>query len=373
MKPKLLCILHRTPPTHGAAKVGDFIASSKKIAASFDCRFITIKSSDTIGDIGKVNFKKFYYVAELFFKVLWALLIFRPDKIYFTASIKSVALYRDLLISTLWKLYKTRKLVDVYYHYHTKGVNDFISISIRNLKLTRFFLKGVNLVLLSPMLKKDFEKVKTDNKIFYLPNGVEDNVRNLSFNKSIVSKYASDKPLEMLFLSNMIKSKGYFSVLELANKTKDQPINYHFAGSWQHSKDEKEFFNYIEKNKLTRKVTFHGFVNGIEKQKLFEKVHFFIFPTRYQNEAFPLSVLESLSYGVPVIASDEGSIPFILDEKSGVVLHNISGLSGALEQAKQKLLNKETAMYCRQRYLDNFSLEHFEDNLIDILNGSQRV
>ena len=31
MKPKLLCILHRSPPAHGAAKVGDFIASSKKL------------------------------------------------------------------------------------------------------------------------------------------------------------------------------------------------------------------------------------------------------------------------------------------------------------------------------------------------------
>jgi len=30
----------------------------------------------------------------------------------------------------------------------------------------------------------------------------------------------------------------------------------------------------------------------------------------------------------------------------------------AAEQAKEKLLNKETAMYCRQRYKDNFSLEH---------------
>ena len=39
MKPKLLCILHRAPPAHGAAKVGDFIASSKKLNKHFDCRF----------------------------------------------------------------------------------------------------------------------------------------------------------------------------------------------------------------------------------------------------------------------------------------------------------------------------------------------
>ena len=147
MKPKLLCILHRSPPAQGAAKVGDFIASSKKLNENFECRFITIKSSDTIADIGKVNFKKFYLVAELYVKVLWALLEFRPQKIYFTASIKSVALYRDLLVSTLWKAYKLFTAVEVYYHYHTKGVDEFVSTSERNLKLTRFFLNDVNLIL----------------------------------------------------------------------------------------------------------------------------------------------------------------------------------------------------------------------------------
>ena len=368
-KPKLLCILHRTPPAHGASKVGDFIEASKKLKENFDCHFITIKSSDAIGDIGKVNFKKFYLVAELYVKVFWTLLTFRPQKLYFTASIKSVALYRDLLVSTLWRAYKLFKPIDVYYHYHTKGVDEFVSGSERNLKLTRFFVKDVNLVLLSPMLEKDFEQVQTFKKVFYLPNGVEDTLEDVYFSKLIETKYKQQKPLEILYLSNMIKSKGYFNVLELANKTKDQSIHYHFAGGWQDPEDEKEFFEYIEQNKLEGTVTFYGFVNGNEKQKLFEKAHFFTFPTRYENEAFPLSILEALSYGVPVIATDEGSIPYILDEESGIVLNDVDKLSEALEQAKEKLLNKETAKYCRQRYLNNFSLGQFEDNLIKTLNG----
>ena len=183
MKPKLLCILHRSPPAHGAAKVGDFIASSQKLDEAFECRFITIKSSDTIGDIGKVNFKKFWLVIELYFKVLWALLTFRPDKIYFTASIRSVALYRDLLVSTLWKVYGLLIPIQVYYHYHTKGVDEYVSASERNLKLTRFFVKDVNLLLLSPLLEKDFDKVKTYRSVKFLPNGVEDSMKNRDFDQ----------------------------------------------------------------------------------------------------------------------------------------------------------------------------------------------
>ena len=109
-------------------------------------------------------------------------------------------------------------------------------------------------------------------------------------------------------------------------------------------------------------------MNGKKKQELFKKANLFIFPTRYKNEAFPLSILEALSYGVPVIATDEGSIPYILDEKSGIILNDVKYFVQALESAKDTLINQETAKYCRKSYLDNFTLDKFEDNLINTLN-----
>jgi glycosyltransferase involved in cell wall biosynthesis len=363
-KSKLLCILHRSPPSHGAAKVGDFIASSQKLKESFDCRFITIKSSDTIGEIGKVNFKKFYLVAELYFKIVWALLVFRPQEIYFTASVRSVAFYRDLLLSTLWKAYKFIKPIEIYYHYHTKGIDDFVSASKRNLQLTRYFLKDVNLVLLSPLLEDDFAKVQTYKSVSYLPNGVENSYNDAQFESYISNKVFDN--INILYLSNMIKSKGYFHVLKLANQTKDLSIQYHFAGGWQDSTDEKEFFEYIKNNDLEKRVTFHGFINGKQKQELFEKSHLFIFPTRYHNEAFPLSVLEAFSYGLPVLATDEGSIPYILDDRSGIIVKDLSQLQIKLEEAMDTLINSETSKYCRKRYINNFSLEQFEENLVRI-------
>ncbi|MDP3465885.1 MAG: glycosyltransferase family 4 protein [Sulfuricurvum sp.] len=369
-KQKLLCILHRSPPAHGAAKVGDYIASSEKLREAFECRFITIKSSDTIGDIGKVNFKKFYLVAELYVKVLWALITFRPDLIYFTASIRSVAFYRDLFLSTLWKLYKRITPVEVFYHYHTKGVNEFVSLSSRNLSLTRFFLDNINLVILSPMLEDDFKQVRTYKSVSYLPNGVEDTLDDGRFQSMITARYANPKPLNILYLSNMIKSKGYFHILELANQTKDRSVHYHFAGGWQNDADEKEFFDYIHSNTLSNAVTFHGFVNGEQKRTLFENAHLFIFPTRYENEAFPLSLLEAMSYGLPSVATDEGSIPYILDTQSGVIIYHTKYLNIALDTMIKSFVNPDTANYCRQRYLTHFTQQQFEQNFIRILKAT---
>ena len=73
-------------------------------------------------------------------------------------------------------------------------------------------------------------------------------------------------------------------------------------------------------NNLFANVFFHGFVSGKKKMELFKNANIFAFPTRYKNETFPLSILESLSYGVPIIATNEGSIPDILDNQSGIIL-----------------------------------------------------
>ena len=361
---KVLFILHTSPPKHGAAKVGDFIKESEKINNEFQTKFIPIKSSETIADIGKFNLKKIKYILGLYFKVLHTLVFFRPDKIYYTASIRSVALYRDILISTLWKVYSKFKNVEIYYHYHTKGVDEYVSKSKLNLLLTKFFIENVNLILLSPLLKKDFDKVKVYKRVFFLPNGVEDNMQNENFEEYIENKYTNIKSIQVLYISNMIKSKGYFEVLKLSKKYPH--IQFNFAGGWQKEEDKKEFFKFVQENNL-KNVIFHGFISGVQKHKLWKESFLFIFPTRYPNEAFPLSLLESLSYGVPAVTTNEGSIPYIIDKNSGVVIDNLNKLEEAFDFALKSFINKKSALYCRERYLNNFTLEKFETNLINIL------
>ena len=144
-------------------------------------------------------------------------------------------------------------------------------------------------------------------------------------------------------------------------------FHFNFAGGWQNDEDKEEFFKYIKNNSLEKTVTFHGFVNGEQKRELFENSHVFIFPTRYKNEAFPLSVLEAFSYGLSCLSTDEGSIPFIINDKSGVVVNHLNDLSKGFDTILENYINMDTAKYCRKRYLKNFSLEQFEENLMELL------
>ncbi len=63
---------------------------------------------------------------------------------------------------------------------------------------------------------------------------------------------------------------------------------------------------------LSPGVTFHGFISGVGKVSAFDQGGVFILPSRYKNETQPLSIIESLSRGIPVVASSVGGISCML-------------------------------------------------------------
>ncbi len=368
MKPKLLCILHRSPPMHGAAKVGDFISDSKELQEKFECKFLTIKSSESIREIGKFNVKKLYYITELYLKVLYMLVIFKPDKVYYTASIHGLAFYRDLIISSLWKAYAKIVNVDIYYHYHTKGVSEFVASSKIKTILTNFFVRNVNIILLSPLLKDDWKNITTYKRFLFLPNGVEDPFTENQFDAYIEKKYDKEPDtVHVLYLAHMIIEKGYKEVLFLAKNYKNSNFHFHFAGSFKDEDLKKDFFSYIKNYGLNDIVTYHGFIEKNEKKILLKKAHILLYPSK--NDAFPLTILEALSYGVPVLATEEGSIKYILDESCGEIIKEVSSLPNLFHMKKDSLVNRQVAKCSRFRYLSNFTLKNFEKTLLEIFSA----
>ena len=98
----------------------------------------------------------------------------------------------------------------------------------------------------------------------------------------------------------------------------------------------------------------------------------FVLPTRYKNECFPLSILEAMGAGIPVISSNEGAIEEIVDNnKCGQVIDNLSpeNLSEALiryiNDPQLAMLHGENA---KRKFENNYKVEIFEKNLIKYFN-----
>jgi glycosyltransferase involved in cell wall biosynthesis len=364
-KVRTLFILHASPPAHGAARVGDSILKNFILNEKMDCIFIKINTSSSMNEIGKINLSKIITSIMLFFKILKALMIFKPEKIYFTSSIKGVAFYRDLILSLNWKFYKIFKSADIYYHYHTKGIDEFVSCSRLKLLLTRFFVNDVTLILLDKVLFEDLKKINSYKDVTYLSNGIYDELKEFDTAKHFSNKYRRIKVENFLYLSHMTKDKGYDFVLNLAYAHKNEPnLHFHFAGNWPGPQQKLHFENFIQDNKLNN-ITYHGFVDGPYKDALLKSSHILIYPSL--NDAFPLTILESLSYGVPVLASNQGSIPSILNKDCGIIMNDEMEPLDYFREARVSLINEKVALQCRNHFLQSFTITNFKNKLSGIL------
>ncbi len=96
----------------------------------------------------------------------------------------------------------------------------------------------------------------------------------------------------------------------------------------------------------------------------------FLFPTGYP-EAGPVSLLQAMSSGLPVVASDLGGIPEVVgrDGDCGILLP--AGDVGALARAMELLasepeLRRRMGNAARQRILDGYSLERMTERMLAV-------
>ncbi len=69
----------------------------------------------------------------------------------------------------------------------------------------------------------------------------------------------------------------------------------------------------VAREGLTNYVEFMGWVSGDLKRDLLENADIFVLPS--YKEGLPVSLLEAMSYGIPVISTTVGSIPELIDDK----------------------------------------------------------
>lgn len=85
------------------------------------------------------------------------------------------------------------------------------------------------------------------------------------------------------------------------------------------SGDETEFVKLSEELKISQNIFFKGYVDGNSLNKFYQSCDVYVCPSRL--EGFGLTILEAISNGSPVIASNVGAIPEILEDgKNGLLV-----------------------------------------------------
>jgi len=123
------------------------------------------------------------------------------------------------------------------------------------------------------------------------------------------------------FLGNISAEKGIFEFLDVVDqlsKRRPKPeVRALIAGPFE-SKSVETKFRVL--HKALPNVTYLGPQHGKEKECFFQDIDILLFPTKYINEAEPVTIHEAMSYGIPVVAWQRGCIKNIVSHESGLVV-----------------------------------------------------
>ena len=153
-------------------------------------------------------------------------------------------------------------------------------------------------------------------------NGLNYNIQNLSKEFTIVS------------VSNVVALKRLNLLFDALQKTQSK-ITWHHFGDGVLMND---LSNAIKNKRQGLNVILHGYVSNQSLINFYQNQHVDLFVNVSYSEGLPVSIMEALSFGIPVIATDVGGTSELVSDKVGELISS-TFTSDSLGQNIEKLLN----------------------------------
>ncbi len=244
-----------------------------------------------------------------------------------------------------------------YYFFHELPIAKNSSIIIAVSKGVAHVLEGW------PFVKS--HKIKIVNyginlKIFKFSEGERDNVRQ----KLNIPNH--DKVI--LFLSLLSKQKGADIAIRALNYLADNNKNIKLiiAGDGEYLEEAKLLVNNFN---LSSRAIFTGFIHNEDTSKYYNASDVFIFPT-LRLESFGIVIAEAMACGKPVIASNIGSIPDVIDNGiNGILIPpgDFKELAGQINfLLNDKQYSEMLSQNARRKAMERFGLDRMIEETIDV-------
>lgn len=175
----------------------------------------------------------------------------------------------------------------------------------------------------------------------------------------------------ILFMGRLIEENGVQDLLEAIRMMKDEDFKLYFAGN---GNLEKLISGFIEKEKLHDKVTLLGVIRGSDKQFLIRNVDLSI-RTSY-HEVFPVAYLESVSVGVPVIATPVGDTEYMAERTDAITIVPVNDperVASAIRDHMRKGPLPQESVQKAQSFIDSISWEKQSLQTKNIFHGIMKV
>ena len=355
--------MHMPPPVHGAAMMGKYIHDSKLINDTFDCIYINPSASKDVANVGKINPQKILFIFSNIYHIIKTVLREKPDLCYFTSTIGGAGIFRDMLIVGVLKLLRKKIVL----HLHNKGAKKYNQKQPLSTIAYKIIFTNVKVIQLSEYLYEDIEKFASKANVYICPNGIPE---TLSTEPSVIRNNSVPK---LLFLSNLLIDKGVFTLLDACKILRDKGYKFScdFIGGETSDINSERFNKEVKIRELIGVTEYKGKKYGKEKDSFFRNADIFVFPTFYKGETFGLVNLEAMEYKLPVISTNEGGIPDVVEDGvNGFICKKEDPYS--LAECIEKLILDKNLRYRMgengyKKFKTKYTLSSFEKNIETIL------
>lgn len=227
------------------------------------------------------------------------------DLIHIHMSYKG-SFYRKYYVTKLCKKYNKKVII----HLHGSEFKDFYSNGDKKRKtqIKELFTLADITIVLGEDWKKFIISIAPDAKVEVVNNAI-------ALPKIAEKKIRNERVL--LFLGALIQRKGVIDLLQAIEKLSQKGVSNFkllIAGAGDEESKLKEF---VKENGLDSKVSFLGWISKEQKPKLLKSTDILVLPS--YNEGLPIAILEAMSYGLPIISTNVGSISEVVSDNGFLI------------------------------------------------------
>lgn len=171
-------------------------------------------------------------------------------------------------------------------------------------------------------------------------------------------KNLDKETLDILSVGRFAYPKRFDLLIESIKNLPNEMLNKISLNIIGFGEEKENLNNLVKRNKLEKNV----FIKQMSFEDLKNKISDFdIFILISKHEGLPITILEAMSAGLPVIASNVGGIPEEIDSSCGILVENNKrDISEAIIKLAEDIeLRKNMGEKSKERIKNNFSFDRF--------------
>jgi glycosyltransferase involved in cell wall biosynthesis len=364
----VVVLLGKTPPPYMGPAIATEIILKSKLNEAFELVHLNTKTNEDLTELGQWSFKKIKQNYSIYFSLMKLLSKHKPDLVLIPISQTTTGFVKDSFFILISALYKRKILLQL----RGSDFKRWISSAPGRVRwYVKFVLSLTNgMIVLGNNLKYLFEDYYTKDRIFVVPNGGDYQLPPREVNEP--------STVRILFLANLIKSKGIDNVLNalaiLEAKTPAQSYTVDVIGKWLDHDFRDQCFKIVEDHHLP--VVFHPVEKSKQKLNFLVNADIFVFTPR-EPEGHPWVIVEAMAAGLPVISTDQGAIiESVIDGKNGFIVG--SDHPAEIAVRLQELINSKdlrnqmgttSRKYYEQKFTEQKMVENLTKTFLTVMNN----